>query len=114
VLAIIGIYGVLAYAVVQRTQEIGIRVALGAQRVQVLGLVLRKGLVLTAIGIALGLIGATAGSRLLQSMLFGVTPLEVQTFATVAAAFAFVAMIACYLPARRATKVDPIIALRAE
>jgi putative ABC transport system permease protein len=114
VLAIIGIYGVLAYAVVQRTQEIGIRVALGAQRVQVLGLVLRKGLVLTAIGIALGLIGATAGSRLLQSMLFGVTPLDVQTFATVAAAFAFVAMIACYLPARRATKVDPIIALRAE
>jgi len=112
VLAIVGIYGVLAYAVVQRTQEIGVRLALGAQRAQVLGLVLRKGLLLTTIGIALGLIGATAGSGLLQSMLFGVTPLDVQTFATVATAFAFVAMIACYLPARRATKVDPIIALR--
>jgi predicted permease len=114
VLAIIGIYGVLAYAVVQRTQEIGIRLSLGAQRVQVLGLVLRRGLVLTVTGIALGLIGAGAGSRLLQGMLFGVTPLDVRTFAAVSTAFGFVAMIACYLPARRATKVDPIIALRQE
>jgi len=114
VLAIVGIYGVLAYAVVQRTREIGIRLSLGAQRAQVLGLVLRKGLVLTTIGIVLGLLGATAGSRLLQSMLFGVTPLDAQTFATVAAAFACVATIACYLPARRATKVDPITALRQE
>jgi putative ABC transport system permease protein len=114
VLAIVGIYGVLSYAVVQRTQEIGIRLSLGAQRAQVLGLVLRKGLVLTTIGIVLGLMGATAGSRLLQSMLFGVTPLDVQTFAAVSAAFGLVAMIACYLPARRATKVDPIIALRQE
>ena len=114
ILAIVGIYGVLAYAVVQRTHEIGIRLSLGAQRVQVLGLVLRKGLVLTTIGIGLGLIGATAGSRLLRSMLFGVTPLDVRTFATVSTAFALVATIACYLPARRATKVDPIIALRQE
>jgi len=114
VLAIIGIYGVLAYAVVQRTREIGIRLSLGAQQTQVLGLVLRKGLVLTTIGIVLGLMGATAGSRLLQSMLFGVTPLDVQTFAAVSVAFGFVAMIGCYLPARRATKVDPIVALRQE
>jgi predicted permease len=114
VLAIIGVYGVLAYAVVQRTREIGIRLSLGAQRAQVLGLVLRKGLLLTAIGIVLGLMGATAGSQLLHSMLFGVTPLDVQTFAAVSVAFGFVAMIACYLPARRATKVDPIIALRQE
>jgi putative ABC transport system permease protein len=114
VLAIIGIYGVLAYAVVQRTQEIGIRLSLGAQPAQVLGLVLRKGLALTTIGIALGLLGASAGSRLLQGMLFGVTPADVQTFGTVAAAFASVASIACYLPARRATKVDPIVALRQE
>jgi len=114
ILAIVGIYGVLAYAVVQRTHEIGIRLSLGAQRAQVLGLVLRKGLVLTTIGIGLGLIGATASSRLLQSMLFGVTPLDVRTFATVSLTFAIVATIACYLPARRATKVDPIIALRQE
>jgi putative ABC transport system permease protein len=112
ILAIIGIYGVLSYAVVQRTQEIGIRLSLGAPRAQVLGLVLRKGLVLTTVGIVLGLLGASAGSRLLQGMLFGVTPLDVRTFAAVSTTFGFVAMIACYLPARRATKVDPIVALR--
>src|SRR5262245_31243762 len=112
VLAIVGIYSVLAYAVVQRTQEIGIRLSLGAPRAQVLALVLRRGLVLTATGIVLGLLGATAGSRLLESMLFGITPLDVRTFAAVPAAFALVAMIASYVPARRATKIDPIIALR--
>jgi putative ABC transport system permease protein len=112
ILALVGIYGVLAYAVVQRTQEIGIRLSLGAPRVQVLGLVLRKGLALTACGIVLGLLGAAAGSRLLQSMLFGVTPLDVKTFAAVPVAFGCVALIACYVPARRATAIDPIVALR--
>ena len=113
-LAIVGIYSVLAYAVVRRTHEIGIRLSLGAPRAQVLGLVLRKGLVLTTTGIVLGLLGATAGARLLQSMLFGITPLDVGTFAGVPAAFALIAMIASYVPARRATKIDPIIALRHE
>jgi len=80
----------------------------------VLGFILRKGLVLTTIGIVLGLLAASAGSRLLQGMLFGVTPLDVRTFAAVSTAFGFVAMIACYLPARRATKVDPMVALRYE
>ena len=111
-LAAIGIYGVLAYAVVQRTQEIGIRMALGAQRAQVLALVLRKGLILTAIGIALGLAGAAAGARLLDGMLFGITPLDVQTFVAVSIMFSLVAMLASYVPARRATKVNPIVALR--
>jgi len=111
-LAAIGIYGVLAYAVVRRTQEIGIRMALGAQRAQVLALVLKRGLILTAIGIALGLGGAAAGSRLLQGMLFGVSPLDARTFAAVSLAFALVATFASYVPARRATRVDPMVALR--
>jgi ABC-type antimicrobial peptide transport system permease subunit len=113
-LAAVGIYGVLAYTVVQRTQEIGIRMALGAQRAQVLALVLRKGVVLAALGIVLGIAGAAASARLLQGMLFGVTPLDARTFSVVAVAFGFVALFASYLPARRATKVDPIVALRAE
>ena len=111
-LAAIGIYGVLAYAVVQRTQEIGIRMALGAQRAQVLALVLRKGLILTAIGIALGLAGAAAGARLLEGMLFGITPLDPKTFVAVSLMFSLVATFASYVPARRATKVNPIVALR--
>jgi len=114
VLAAVGIYGVLACVVVQRTQELGIRMALGARRTQVLGLVLRQGLVLTAIGISLGLVAAGAAGRLLQGMLFGVRPLDPMTFAAVFVLFAAVAMIAAYVPARRATKVDPMVALRAE
>ena len=113
-LATIGIYGVLAYAVVQRTQEIGIRMALGAHRREVLTLVLRKGLILTAVGIVLGLAGAAAGTRLLEGMLFGITPLDPTTFVVVSVIFGLVAMCASYLPARRATKVNPIIALRTE
>jgi len=113
-LAAIGIYGVLAYAVAQRTREIGIRMALGAQRVQVLALVLRSGALLTVAGIAIGLAGAAAGTRLLQGMLFGITPLDPQTFAAVSVLFGLVATVASYLPARRATGVDPMVALRTE
>jgi putative ABC transport system permease protein len=114
VLAAIGIYGVLAYLVAQRTAEIGIRMALGAQRAQVLALVLRKGLILTIIGIALGLAGAAALTRVLQGMLFGVTPLDRMTFVAVAIVFGLVTTLASYVPARRATNVDPIVALRSE
>ena len=96
----------------RRTQEIGIRMALGAQRAQVLALVLKRGLILTAIGIALGLGGGAAGSRLLQGMLFGVSPLDARTFAAVSLAFALVATFASYVPARRATRVGPMVALR--
>jgi predicted permease len=113
-LAAIGIYGVLAYSVVQRTQEIGIRMALGAERGQVMALVMRRGIALAGIGIAVGLIGAFAGARYLQSMLFGIEPRDPGTFATVAALFALVAAAAAYLPARRATKVDPMVALRVD
>ena len=114
ILAAIGIYGVLAYAVVQRTREIGIRMAIGAQRVQVLALVLRRGAILTGAGILLGVAAATAGTRMLEGMLFGVTPLDPLTFAAVAILFGAVAMLASYVPARRATKIDPMVALRME
>jgi predicted permease len=114
VLAAIGIYGVLAYSVVSRTQEIGIRMALGAQRSQVLGLILRKGLGLAAIGVTLGVIGAAAAASYLQAMLFGIEPLDPLTFAVVAAGFITVAAAASYLPARRATRVEPVVALRCE
>jgi putative ABC transport system permease protein len=113
-LAAIGIYGVLAYTVIQRTQEIGIRMALGARRGQVLALVLRSGLLLTSAGIALGLAGAAAVVHLLQGMLFGITPLDPKTFVGVSVLFALVAMAASYVPARRATRVDPMVALRHE
>jgi len=113
-LAAIGVYGVLAYAVAQRTQEIGVRVALGARRGQVLALVLRRGLLLAGLGIGIGLGAAVAGARYLQGMLFGVTPLDPGTFVLVGTAFMIVAALASYLPARRATLVDPIVALRAE
>jgi putative ABC transport system permease protein len=88
--------------------------ALGAQRAQVLALVLRKGLILTVIGITLGLIGAAALTRFLQGMLFGITPLDARTFAAVALMFGCVTMLASYVPARRATRVDPLVALRNE
>jgi hypothetical protein len=114
VLAAIGIYGVLAYLVVQRTAEIGIRMALGAQRGQIMALVLRKGLILTTVGLTLGLAGAAAVTRALQGMLFGITPLDPLTFVAVAVVFGFVTTLASYVPARRATKVDPMVALRTE
>jgi putative ABC transport system permease protein len=111
-LAAIGIYGVLAYAVTQRTQEIGIRMALGARRWQVLAPVLRSGLLLTVTGVTLGLAAASASTRLLQGMLYGVTPLDRPTFLGVSLLFGLVAAIASYVPAYRATKVNPIVALR--
>lgn len=113
-LAAIGIYGVLAYAVVQRTQEIGVRMALGAERRQVMALILRRGFLVGAVGIGVGLAGAFAGARYMQSMLFGVEPRDPATFVTVAAAFAVIALVASYLPARRATRVDPMVALRVD
>jgi putative ABC transport system permease protein len=113
-LGAIGVYGVLAYFVVDRTREIGLRMALGAGRRQVVGLVLGRGLVCAAIGIALGLAGAAAGTRYLQSMLYGIAPLDGRMFAVVALAFAMVAALASYLPARRATCLDPMAALRLE
>jgi putative ABC transport system permease protein len=113
-LAVVGIYGVLAYAVAQRTREIGIRVALGAQRDDVLGLVLRQAAVLVVIGMGAGLAGAVGMTRYLSGLLFGITPLDAPTYAAVTVTFAAVAMLASYVPARRATKVDPLVALRHE
>jgi predicted permease len=113
-LASIGLYGVMSYSVAQRRREIGIRIALGAQRGQVMGMVLRRSTLLAAIGIAIGLAGAAGVSRFLQGLLFGVTPLDPLTFAAVAALFASIALVASYVPARRATSVDPLEALRCE
>ena len=113
-LAAVGLYGVLAYAVSQRIQEIGIRMALGAQRSNVMGRVLRQGLVLAALGIGVGLLAAVAFGRLLRSLLFNVSPTDPTTFATITALLFAVALLACYLPARRATRVNPVEALRHE
>jgi putative ABC transport system permease protein len=113
-LAAIGIYGVMAYSVTQRTQEIGIRMALGAQRSDVLRLVVRQGMILAAIGVVAGLIGAFSLTRVMASLLFNVRPDDPATFLAISLLLVAVAFLACYLPARRAASVDPIIALRAE
>jgi len=114
VLATAGIYGVMAHSVTQRTQEIGLRMALGAQLSDVLKMVLRSGMWLAAIGIAIGLVGAFFLTRLMSKLLFGVTPTDALTFASVAGILFVVALLACYIPARRATRVDPTVALRYE
>jgi ABC-type antimicrobial peptide transport system permease subunit len=114
VLAGIGIYGVLSYMVGQRTREIGVRIALGAQRFDVLRLVMKNGAQMTFIGLLIGLAAALGLTRLMRSMLFGVKPSDPLTFVAVAALLGAIAMLACYVPARRAMKVDPIEALRQE
>ena len=113
-LAVIGTYGVMAYSVAQRTQEFGIRIALGASRADVLKLVLRKGLILSATGIVLGLIATVSVTRLMTSVLFEVRPGDPLILGLAALILGSIAMLASYLPARRATKVDPMLALRYE
>jgi predicted permease len=113
-LAAVGVYGVMAYSVAARTREIGVRVALGAQPRDVFGMVLRQGLRAAVVGLTLGLLGAAALGRVLTKLLYGVTPTDALTFVAVAAVLLAVALAACFIPARRAVRVDPLEALRSE
>jgi len=114
VLAAVGLYGVMSYAVSWRTHEIGIRMALGAGRTTVLSLVVREGMKMALLGLAIGLITALLLSRLLRGLLYGISPTDPLTFAGVSMILVFVSVLACLIPARRATRVDPIVALRSE
>lgn len=114
VLVMAGIYGLVAYAVRRRTPEIGIRMALGASRKDILRVVIAQGLLLVALGTAIGLAGALALTRVLQAMLWGVTPADLRTYVIVVAALIFAAAPACYLPARKALAIEPAAALRHE
>lgn len=113
-LACVGVYGVMAYSVTERTREIGIRMALGAEAASVVGMVLRRGVTLTAIGLFIGLFCSLALARVLASFIFGVSAIDLKTFAAVSAALVAVALLASYVPARRAARVDPLISLRSE
>jgi len=113
-LAIVGVYGVVSYAATQRTQELGVRMALGATPRQILALLLRQGTQLVAAGLLFGLVGAWALTRAMSHMLVGVSPSDPLTSLSVAALLSFITLLACWIPARRAMRIDPIVALRYE
>jgi len=111
-LAAIGIYGVVSYSVTERTNEIGIRLALGAARSDVFRMVLKQGMIPALMGVSVGLVGAFALARLIRNLLFGVSPSDPTTLFVIATTLTIVALLACWIPARRATRVDPMLALR--